>query len=79
MIRLILRYLEIGLGKKPFNAILDSSVSRMRPVLMDAVTTVLGMIPLVSDPFYAGMSITIMAGLALPWLLFLCFMRYFSG
>ncbi len=56
--------LEIGLGKKPFNAILDSSVSRMRPVLMAAVTTVLGMIPLVSDPFYAGMSITIMAGLA---------------
>ncbi len=55
--------LEIGLGKKPFNAILDSSVSRMRPVLMAAVTTVLGMIPLVSDPFYAGMSITIMAGL----------------
>lgn len=55
--------LEIRDGKDTFNAILDSSVSRLRPVLMAAMTTVLGMTPLVLDPFYRGMSVTIMGGL----------------
>jgi multidrug efflux pump subunit AcrB len=55
--------LEIRGGKDTFNAILDSSVSRLRPVLMAAMTTVLGMTPLVFDPFYRGMSVTIMGGL----------------
>jgi multidrug efflux pump subunit AcrB len=55
--------LEIGKGKHPFRAVLDSSVSRLRPVMMAALTTVLGMLPLVTDPFYVGMSITIISGL----------------
>jgi len=56
--------LEMGEGKQPFAAILDASTSRLRPVVMAAMTTVLGMIPLVFDPFYAAMSVTIMGGLA---------------
>ncbi len=55
--------LEIREGKEPFRAIVDASTSRMRPVLMAALTTVLGMIPLVFDPFYSAMSVTIMGGL----------------
>lgn len=55
---------EIREGKPPFAAVLDSSVSRLRPVMMAAVTTVMGMLPLISDPFYVGMSITIIAGLS---------------
>ncbi|MDY0163397.1 efflux RND transporter permease subunit [Desulfobotulus sp.] len=55
--------LEIRDGKAPSEAILDASVSRLRPVIMAALTTVLGMIPLVFDPFYAAMSVTIMGGL----------------
>lgn len=55
--------LEIGSGKPPYIAILDSAVSRLRPVTMAALTTVLGMIPLVTDVFFSGMSITIIAGL----------------
>jgi len=55
--------LEIRSGKNPFVAILDSSVSRLRPVTMAALTTVLGMLPLLKDVFYIGMSVTIMGGL----------------
>ncbi|MGI9491281.1 MAG: efflux RND transporter permease subunit, partial [Geminicoccaceae bacterium] len=50
-------------GKKLYNAIVDSSVSRMRPVTMAAATTVLGMIPLLQDVFFINMAITIMGGL----------------
>jgi multidrug efflux pump subunit AcrB len=56
--------LEIREGKAPFYAILDSSVSRLRPVTMAAITTVLGMIPLVFDAFFISMAVTIMFGLA---------------
>jgi len=55
--------LEIRGGKDPYAAILDSSVSRLRPVSMAALTTVLGMLPLLSDVFFVGMSVTIMGGL----------------
>ena len=55
--------LSISEGEKPYKAVLDSSVSRLRPVMMATITTVLGMLPLLSDPFYVGMSIVIIAGL----------------
>ncbi len=55
--------LEIASGKAPLLAVIDSSVSRLRPVSMAAVTTVLGMIPLLFDVFFIGMAVTIMAGL----------------
>ncbi|MHC4982215.1 MAG: efflux RND transporter permease subunit [Planctomycetota bacterium] len=55
--------LQIKEGTERFKAVMDSSVSRMRPVLMAAVTTVLGMIPLLRDAFFVSMAVTIMAGL----------------
>ena len=51
-------------GKAPYPALVDASVSRLRPVLLVAVTTVLGMIPLLQDPFFVSMSATIMFGLS---------------
>jgi len=56
--------LEIREGKRPLAAIVDSSVSRLRPVVMAAFTTILGMIPLLQDAFFVAMAVTIMAGLA---------------
>ncbi|WP_417607360.1 efflux RND transporter permease subunit [Primorskyibacter flagellatus] len=44
-------------------AILDASTSRLRPVVLAAATTILGMIPLLSDAFFASMAVTIMGGL----------------
>jgi multidrug efflux pump subunit AcrB len=46
-----------------FEAVLDSAVSRMRPVMLAAATTILGLIPLLSDVFFVNMSVTMMAGL----------------
>jgi len=54
---------QIDEGKPPYTAILDSSVSRLRPVVLAAATTILGLIPLLPDVFFVNMSITIMAGL----------------
>ena len=46
------------------DAITRASVSRLRPVTMAAVTTVLGLLPLLTDVFFAPLAVTIMFGLA---------------
>lgn len=51
-------------GKPAYQAILDGGVSKMRPVCMVALTTVLGMIPLLKDPFFGTMAVCIMFGLS---------------
>ena len=50
--------------KPPYTAVVEATVSRVRPVLMASLTTIVGMIPLVTDPMYSSMAITIMGGLA---------------
>jgi multidrug efflux pump subunit AcrB len=55
--------LELIHGKAPYPAIVDSAVSRIRPVAMASATTILGMIPLMFDPFFSAMAVTIMGGL----------------
>jgi len=50
-------------GKSPYWAVVDGAVSRLRPVMLVAITTVLGMIPLLTDPFFSAMAVTIMFGL----------------
>jgi multidrug efflux pump subunit AcrB len=50
-------------GKELLTAIIDAGVSRLRPVAMAALTTALGMIPLLMDAFFASMAITIIGGL----------------
>ncbi|MCK5351952.1 efflux RND transporter permease subunit, partial [bacterium] len=54
---------ELASGKPGFNAIVDSGVSRLLPVSMAAMTTILGMIPLLKDAFFVSMAVTIMFGL----------------
>jgi multidrug efflux pump subunit AcrB len=53
---------ELGGGKEMLAAIIDSGASRLRPVAMAALTTALGMLPLLMDAFFASMAITIIAG-----------------
>lgn len=55
--------LQIGTGRDPYTALVESGMSRVRPVSMAALTTVLGMIPLLTDVFFAAMAVTIMVGL----------------
>jgi len=61
--------LALSQGNAPYQAIIDSSVSRVRPVLMAAITTMLGMIPLLNDAFFGSMAITIIFGLGFASLL----------
>lgn len=56
-------------GVEPFQALLTAGVTRLRPVGLAAVTTVLGMLPLVIDAFYAAMAVTIMCGLTFATIL----------
>jgi multidrug efflux pump subunit AcrB len=60
---------EIEKGKAAYQAILDGSTSKMRPVCMVVITTVLGMIPLLVDPFFGAMAAGLMFGLAFAVLL----------
>lgn len=57
--------LDIREGKDILHAIVDSAVSRMRPVIMASFTTILGMIPLINDELFGGMAVAIMFGLLL--------------
>ncbi|MCW8127121.1 efflux RND transporter permease subunit [Microbulbifer halophilus] len=50
-------------GLPRLSAIQRASVSRLRPVFLAAITTILGMSPLLSDAFFADMAVTIMGGL----------------
>ncbi|MCT4614967.1 MAG: efflux RND transporter permease subunit [Marinifilaceae bacterium] len=55
--------IEIREGKSAYLAIVDSAISRTRPVLMASLTTILGMIPLIPDELFGGMAVAIMFGL----------------
>ncbi len=55
---------EIRSGTPRYRAVVQSSVSRMRPVMMASFTTVLGMTPLIPDPLFGAMAVTIMSGLS---------------
>ena len=54
---------ELDAGKEAVQALSDAAVSRVRPVGMAAATTILGMIPLLFDDFFASMATVIMFGL----------------
>ena len=55
--------LQVEEGVEPYKAVVEATVSRVRPVLMASLTTIVGMIPLVGDPMYSSMAVTIMGGL----------------
>lgn len=54
---------ELAGGKQPLLAVIDSGLSRLIPVSMASLTTILGMIPLLQDAFFIAMAVTIMFGL----------------
>ena len=60
---------EIEQGTELYEAIFISSVSRVRPVCMAAITTILGMIPLLYDAFFEGMAVVISFGLGFATIL----------
>ncbi len=63
--------LEMSEGKTPLEAVIESGVSRSRPVMMASMTTVLGMVPLFFDVLFSAMAVTIMFGLTVATVLIL--------
>jgi len=51
-------------GMAPYQALLEGGTTKMRPVCMVVLTTVLGMIPLLTDAFFGSMAVCIMFGLS---------------
>lgn len=61
--------IEIAEGKARFDAVVDSAASRVRPVMMGALTTVLGVLPLLLDAFFKSMAVVLVFGLTFATLL----------
>ncbi|HHJ17374.1 MAG TPA: efflux RND transporter permease subunit, partial [Gammaproteobacteria bacterium] len=56
-------------GMSPYQAVVEAAVSRLRPVVNAAATTVFGMAPLLQDVFWISLAVAIMFGLAFGTLL----------
>lgn len=56
-------------GTAAYTAVVEATVSRTRPVLMAATTTILGMVPLLFDVAFGGMAAIIIFGLTFATLL----------
>ncbi len=69
--------LQIEEHRDPYDSVIEATVSRVRPVLMASLTTIVGMIPLVSDPMYGSMAVTIMGGLTIGTIITLILLPLF--
>lgn len=56
--------INLAEGMQPYTAVVEAAVSRLRPVINAAATTIFGMAPLLQDVFWVSMAVTIMFGLA---------------
>lgn len=61
-------------GKDVWNAAVDASAARFRPIMLTAVSTVLGMIPIAWTVFWGPMAFAIMGGLLVATVLTLIFL-----
>lgn len=60
---------HIAAGETPYEAIIDSAVLRFRPIMLTAAAAILGMVPLMANPFWSPMAVTIASGLLVATIL----------
>lgn len=60
-------------SKTAYHAVIEATISRVRPVIMASLTTILGMFPLVNDPMYGSLAVAIIGGLIVGTLITLMF------
>ncbi len=65
---------EKALGRDIWNAVIEAAVSRFRPIMLTAVSTILGLIPIVVTIFWGPMAVAIMGGLLVATVLTLIFL-----
>ena len=68
---------QLESGVEAHTALIESSCSRLRAVMMASLTTILGMIPLLSDDLFGSMAVTIMGGLLFSTLATLIYLPIF--
>ena len=61
-------------GKSAWNAVIDSTIRRFRPIVLTALAAILAMIPLTHSTYFAPMAVAIMGGLLVATLLTLLFL-----
>lgn len=65
---------DIGSGMNQWDAIIESTVRRFRPIMLTAAAAILAMIPLTRSVFWGPMAIVIMGGLFIATLLTLFYL-----
>jgi multidrug efflux pump len=65
---------DIGQGAKPWDAVIDATVRRLRPIMLTAAAALLAMIPLSGSTFWGPMAVAIMGGLLVATVLTLVFL-----
>lgn len=65
---------DIGAGHRPWDAIVDATVRRFRPIVLTAAAAILAMIPLSRSAFFGPMAVAIMGGLSVATVLTLLFL-----
>ncbi|MFT5163584.1 MAG: multidrug efflux pump subunit AcrB [Alteromonadaceae bacterium] len=59
--------IERASGKSDYDAIIDSCITRLRPITMTTITTIMGLLPLIltKDPLFFGMAVVLAFGLGI--------------
>lgn len=65
---------NIDAGQDPYDAVIDASTHRLRPILLTAAAAILGMIPIAGEVFWGPMAYAVMGGLAVATILTLLFL-----
>ena len=56
-------HLSLARGRTLFDAIMESRVVRLRPILLTATAAMLGAVPIIIDPIFSGLAWTLIFGL----------------
>jgi multidrug efflux pump subunit AcrB len=65
---------EIAEGKNPWDAVIEATMHRFRPILLTASAAALGMVPIITTVFWGPFAIAIIGGLAVATLMTLTFL-----
>jgi multidrug efflux pump subunit AcrB len=65
---------EIAHGRAPWDAVIEATLHRFRPILLTAAAAILGKIPIAPTVFWGPMAYSIMGGLAVATMLTLLFL-----
>lgn len=56
-------HLSLSRGRSLFDAIMESRVVRLRPILLTTITAMLGAVPIIIDPIFSGLAWSLIFGL----------------